>query len=96
MVEKTGRKLPSQCCASDYVENGQTMRIVLKYIHDHPADAKEPTVVLIMGSAYPSASRPRCEAALSSAPVRLAPMRRLTFQINSPKTSDRSGVQCSK
>jgi hypothetical protein len=44
----TGRKVPAAFCVSNGVEEIQTIRIVLKYIRDNPADAHLSTAGLII------------------------------------------------
>jgi hypothetical protein len=53
---KTKRIVPAPFCLPDDVENGQGVRILLKYIRDNPEEANKPTAILIMkalGKAYP-------------------------------------------
>jgi hypothetical protein len=45
---QTGRTISKPYCDANDAENGQIVRIVLKYIRDHPADANKPTALLIM------------------------------------------------
>ena len=52
----TGRKLREKYCIPGDVENGQLVRVVLKYIRSHPEDAQKPAPVLIIEAlqkAYP-------------------------------------------
>jgi hypothetical protein len=54
--DKAGRKLPSPFCFPDAIDTGQIMRIVLKYIREHPEEAHERTAVLLVRAlrqAYP-------------------------------------------
>lgn len=54
------KEVPVPFCLPDKVENGQIVRIVLKYIRDNPAVANQPTSVLIMkalGKSYPCPSK---------------------------------------
>jgi hypothetical protein len=44
----TGQKHPLPFCLPAGVENAQMVRIVLKYIREHPAEAHEPTPKLVM------------------------------------------------
>lgn len=44
----TGKEPPSPYCLPEGVENGQIIRMVLKFIKDHPDEAHKPTVVLIL------------------------------------------------
>jgi len=56
----TNRSVPLPFCTPDNVENGQLIRVVLKFIRDNPADANKPTAWLIMdalGKAYPCPSK---------------------------------------
>lgn len=53
---KTGRKAPELFCRPDDIENGQLVRIVVKYIRDAPEFAHLPAPSLIinaMRKAYP-------------------------------------------
>jgi len=45
--EKANRRVPKAFCRPDVAENGQLVRIVLKYIHDNPEQAHEVTKYLI-------------------------------------------------
>lgn len=52
----TGRKVPAAFCVQNGVEEVQTIRIVLKYVRDNPADAHLSTPALIIAAlrkAYP-------------------------------------------
>ena len=54
--DKTGKKVPSLLCFPDGVENGQIIRILLKYIRENPKDAHQRTAVLLVRAvrqAYP-------------------------------------------
>jgi Rap1a immunity proteins len=56
----TGRKVPAAFCVPNGVEEVQTIRIVLKYIRDNPADAHLSTAGLIIAAlrkAYPCPSQ---------------------------------------
>ena len=58
--EKTKQKVPTPFCDPKGVETGQLLRIVLKYISNHPENAHLPTARLIMlalGEAYPCPSK---------------------------------------
>jgi|SRR5579872_1744554 len=53
---QTNRTIPKPYCDANDIENGQIVRIVLKYIRDNPADANKPTALLVMralAKAYP-------------------------------------------
>jgi len=53
---QAGRKLHKPFCRPDDTENGQLIRIVLKYIRDNPEEAHHQTAVLVMNAlakAYP-------------------------------------------
>jgi hypothetical protein len=57
---QTGRTISKPYCHANDVENGQIVRIVLKYIRDNPADANKPTALLIvraLAKAYPCPSK---------------------------------------
>lgn len=57
---QTGRTISKPYCQANDVENGQIVRIVLKYIRDNPADANKPTALLIiraLAKAYPCPSK---------------------------------------
>jgi hypothetical protein len=52
----TNRKPPAPFCLPEDVENGQLIRVILKYIRDNPAVAHLPTGALIvdaLGKVYP-------------------------------------------
>ena len=56
----TTRKPPKPYCVPEPIENGQEIRIVLKYIRDKPEIAHLPTAPLIMSAlskAYPCPSK---------------------------------------
>jgi hypothetical protein len=46
--DKTNRKVPKAFCRPDIAENGQLVRILLKYIRDNPEQAHEVTKYLIV------------------------------------------------
>ena len=46
--DKLNRRVPKAFCRPDVAENGQLVRIVLKYIHDNPEQAHELTMHLIV------------------------------------------------
>ena len=53
---KTGQKIPKLFCLPAEIEAGQTIRILLKYIRDNPAEDHELTAILLIFSlkkAYP-------------------------------------------
>ena len=56
-VELAGTKVSGRpFCLPDRVEHGQTVRIVLKYIQDHPKESQKATpflIVLALHKAYP-------------------------------------------
>lgn len=57
---KINQKAPAAFCLPDRSENGQIIRVVLKYIRDNPAEAHEHTAILIikaLGKAYPCPSK---------------------------------------
>jgi hypothetical protein len=49
-ADKAGRKIPLLFCRPVEVENGQIIRILLKYIRDHPEDAHQPTSFLLINA----------------------------------------------
>jgi Rap1a immunity proteins len=56
----THQKVPIPFCLPDGVENGQIIRIVLKYIRDSPTEGNRSTMVLMvkaLGKAYPCPSK---------------------------------------
>jgi hypothetical protein len=57
---KTKQNASAPFCIPEDVENGQIVLVVLKYIHDNPADSNQPTVIVIknaLGKAYPCPSK---------------------------------------
>jgi hypothetical protein len=46
--DKAGKKVPGLFCLPGEVENGQIIRIILKYIRDHPEEAHQPTSFLLV------------------------------------------------
>jgi len=46
--DKTARRVPKAFCRPDVAENGQLVRVVLKYIHDNPEQAHEVTMHLMV------------------------------------------------
>jgi hypothetical protein len=58
--DQAGKKVRKPFCRPEEVENGQLIRVVLKYIRDNPEKAHQPTSWLLMdafGKAYPCPSR---------------------------------------
>lgn len=55
----TTRKVPEPFCRPDNVENGQLIKIVLKYIDNHPERAHLPTGALIMYALYEALPCPK-------------------------------------
>jgi hypothetical protein len=56
----TGKEPPPPYCRPEHVENGQLVRIVLKYIRNHPETAQKPTAALVVEAlleAFPCASK---------------------------------------
>lgn len=56
VVEAKGKKVPELFCRPSEVENGQLVKVVVKYIHDAPEFAHLPTPDLIINAmrrAYP-------------------------------------------
>jgi hypothetical protein len=54
--DKAGKKVRGPFCRPDEVENGQLIRVALKFIRDNPERAHQPTSWLLMdafGKAYP-------------------------------------------
>jgi|ERR1700683_2305483 len=47
-ADKAGKKVPGLFCLPDEVENGQIIRIVLKYVRDNPEEAHQPTSFLVV------------------------------------------------
>jgi len=46
--DKAHKKVPHLFCTPSEIENGQIIRIVLKYIRDNPAEAHLPTGALVV------------------------------------------------
>jgi hypothetical protein len=56
----TQKEAPEPFCLPTGVERGQSIRLVIKYIHDHPEEAQKPTRFLIFEAfrdAYPCLSK---------------------------------------
>ena len=56
VTSKIGRKTPEMFCRPDNVEHGQVVRIVLKYIRNHPEEAHRVTELIMvsaLGEAFP-------------------------------------------
>jgi hypothetical protein len=49
-ADKAGKKVPGLFCRPVEVENGQIIRILLKYIRDHPEEAHEKTEWLLVAA----------------------------------------------
>jgi hypothetical protein len=50
LAKSENKSVPTPYCLNSGVDNGQLVRIALKYIKDHPEWANHPTSVLVMGA----------------------------------------------
>jgi hypothetical protein len=48
MVQMKPTTIPKPFCRPDNTENGQLVKIVLKYIREHPEDAHQPTGLIVL------------------------------------------------
>lgn len=60
-ASKGDKKTPTPYCQPTGLENPQTIRIVLKYIHNHPEEAHAPTALLMfeaLSESFPCSNAP--------------------------------------